>query len=78
MLSGYGGLCATYHDSVVPSKNGKLVESSYQIPPRSDVAGYEDRKGEDGEWVHESPTTAGASPCYVQGLVMGGWEERGV
>jgi hypothetical protein len=51
----------TYDNSVVPSKYGELVKASYQIPARSDVAGYEDRKSEDGEWVHESPPIAGAS-----------------
>jgi hypothetical protein len=39
---------------VIPGKNSKLIKSSYQIPPGSNVAGYEDPKGEDREGVHES------------------------
>jgi hypothetical protein len=39
---------------VVPGKNGELIQSSNQIPPGSNVAGYEDPKGEDREGVHES------------------------
>ena len=38
---------------MVPSKNGKLVETCYEIPTCSDVASDEDTKGEDGERVHE-------------------------
>jgi len=51
----------TYDDSVVPGEDCKLIKSSNQIPPRSDVAGYEDRKSEDRKGVHESPSIAGAS-----------------
>jgi hypothetical protein len=51
-----------YHNPVVPGKDCKLIKSSYQIPPRSDVSGYEDGKSEDGEGVHESRPIAWASP----------------
>ena len=43
----------TYNNSVVPGKDGKFIKSSNKIPPRSDVAGYEDRESY-GEGVHES------------------------
>lgn len=49
------------HYSVIPCEYCKLIKSSNQIPPRSDVAGYEDRKCEDREGVHESFPIAGAS-----------------
>lgn len=52
---------ATYNNSVVPGKYGELIEPSNQIPARSDIAGNEDRKREDGEGVHESLPSAGAS-----------------
>jgi hypothetical protein len=43
---------------VVPSKYGELIQSSNQIPPGSNVASYEDPKGEDRERVHESAAIA--------------------
>ncbi|KAK6443534.1 hypothetical protein LTR95_000361 [Oleoguttula sp. CCFEE 5521] len=43
---------AAYDDSVVPSKDSELIQSSDKIPARSDVAGEEDAKGDDGYWVH--------------------------
>lgn len=55
------GSAKTYDDSVVPSEDSQVIKSSDQIPPRSDVAGYEDRKSENREGVHESPSIAGAS-----------------
>jgi hypothetical protein len=67
----------TYNDSVVPGEDCKLIKSSNQIPPRSDVAGYEDRKSEDGEGVHESPPIAGASLlCCVDICRLGGRRGR--
>lgn len=42
------------HYSVIPCEDCKLIKSSNQIPPRSDVAGYENRKCENREGVHES------------------------
>ncbi len=53
---------ATYDNPVVPGEDSKLIKSSNQIPPRSNVAGYEDRKCEYGEGVHESSSSAQASP----------------
>lgn len=53
---------STCDDSVVPGEDSKLIQSSNQIPPRSDVTGYEDRKSEYREGVHESPPIARASP----------------
>ncbi len=36
----------------------KLIQSRYQVPACSDVAGDEDTKGEDGEGVHQTITAA--------------------
>lgn len=62
-----------YNDSVVPSKDSEIIEPGNQIPPRSDVACYEDRKSEDRERVHESismPATLLRSRCIgVEGKV---------
>ena len=40
-------LAIAYNDSVIPSKDCKLIKPRDQIPSRSDVAGYEDAKGQD-------------------------------
>jgi len=40
------------NNAVVPRENGQFVQSSNQVPPRGDVARYEDAEGEDGERVH--------------------------
>jgi hypothetical protein len=69
------GASRAYDDSVIPGEDGKLIKSSNKIPPRSDVAGYEDRKCEDREGVHESPSIA-ASPFCVFGLCCGGCARR--
>lgn len=45
---------STYNNTVVPGEDGKLIKSSNQIPPGSNVAGYEYAKGQDGERVHEA------------------------
>lgn len=50
----------THDNSVVPSKNRELIQSSNQIPPGGYVAGYEDAEGQDRERVHESTSIAGA------------------
>ena len=60
---GEGRRAVAYHNSVVPGEDCKVIKSRYQIPPRSDIAGYEDRKSENREGVHESLSIAGASPC---------------
>jgi hypothetical protein len=48
----------SYHNSVIPGKYCKVIKSSNKVPPRSDVAGYEDPKGENREGVHESLSLA--------------------
>lgn len=58
---------SSYHNAVVPCEYSKIVEASHQIPPRSDVAGYEDRKSEDREGVHEFLPIAGTSPTLKNG-----------
>lgn len=45
----------TYNNSVLPSKDDKLIDLCCKIPASSDVAGYKYAKGEDGEGVHSSP-----------------------
>lgn len=40
------------NDSVVPGKDGKLVEARNEVPSSGDVAGYEDGKADDREGVH--------------------------
>jgi len=40
-------------DSVVPSKDCKLIQLSNEIPTRGDVSGGEDTDCKDGERVHE-------------------------
>lgn len=45
---------ATHHDAVIPSKNGKFIQSCNKVPSGSYVAGDEDAEGEDREWVHQS------------------------
>lgn len=50
----------THDNSVIPGENGELIQSSDQIPPGSNVAGYEDPKGEDRKGVHESAAIVGA------------------
>lgn len=67
-----------YDDSVVPGKDDQLIKSGNQIPTGSDVARYEDRKGEDRKRVHESPSTTAASllcPWYILvKLYVGSWK----
>ena len=38
---------STYNNSVIPGKDGKLIEASDKIPSSSDVASYEDAERED-------------------------------
>lgn len=65
LLYGHGGSSmGTYNNSVVPSKDSEVIKSSYQIPPRSDVARYEDPKGDYREGVHEYFSTVRASPSF--------------
>jgi hypothetical protein len=45
---------STYNYPVVPSEDSKLVQSSDEIPPCSDIAGDKYSKGENRERVHES------------------------
>jgi hypothetical protein len=41
-----------YKDVVIPSKDGKLIETSDEIPTGGDVSSNEDANREDGERVH--------------------------
>ena len=47
-------MSSAYNNTVVPGKDGKLIKSSDQIPPGSNVAGDEYAKGQDRERVHEA------------------------
>lgn len=44
----------TYHNAVVPRKNGQFVKAGHKVPPSGDVSRDKDPKGEDGKGVHES------------------------
>ena len=48
-----------YHNAVIPRKYSQFVQASNKIPPRGDVARYEDTESEDGKGVHESSWPAG-------------------
>lgn len=48
----------TYHDTVIPSKDGKLIESSDEVPASSDISGDKDPKSESREGVHISRVCA--------------------
>lgn len=43
----------THNDSVVPSKNCKLIQACDQVPARSDVPSDEDSESQNRERVHE-------------------------
>ena len=43
---------ATYYDTVVPGKDGELVQAGDEVPASGDVTSKEDAKGEDGYRVH--------------------------
>lgn len=43
-----------YHNSVFGSKDGKLIETSDEVPARGNVASYKDAEGEDRKWVHRA------------------------
>ncbi len=49
---GKRGASATHDHSVIPGKDGKLIEAGDEVPSSGDVASYEDAKGQDGEGVH--------------------------
>ena len=54
---------SAYNHSVVPGKDGELIEAGDKIPSSGDVASYEDAKSQDGEGVHRRiarRATAGA------------------
>ncbi len=42
----------TYNDTVVPRKYSELVQSSNEIPTRSNITGNENANGQGGESVH--------------------------
>ena len=86
-----GGLCkvagigriegtgSTNHYAVVPSKDGKLIETGDEVPAGSDVASYKDAKGQDREGVHRAllPAEAHADPIQfnlsTSSWWSGGW-----
>jgi hypothetical protein len=43
---------STHDHSVVPGKDGQLIEAGDEVPSGGDVAGDEDAKSQDGEGVH--------------------------
>lgn len=54
MCACLGYIDSTHDNTVVPGEDGKLIKSSDQIPPGSNVAGDEYAKGQDGKRVHEA------------------------
>ncbi len=64
----------TYHNTVIPSEDGKLIKANKQIPPRSYVPSYEDAESQDGEGVHELAAIVGSLPCdrvlHIDGLTV--------
>lgn len=52
MVSATGRQRATHNNSVVPGKDGQLIEPSHQVPAGGDVAGDKDPESQDGEGVH--------------------------
>lgn len=50
--AGMKELSATYDNSVVPGKDGELIEASDKVPSSGCVASYEDTKRECGKGVH--------------------------
>ena len=49
----FSSVSFTYNDPVIPGENGKLIQTSDEIPARSYVASKEYAKREDGDGVHE-------------------------
>ena len=47
-----GDSTLTYYDTVVPGKDGELVQAGDEVPASGDVTSKEDAKGEDGYRVH--------------------------
>lgn len=62
----------TYKNTVVPGKDGKLIESSNKVPSSGGVAGYEDTKREGGKWVHEAPSAISVA-CRIAPEIPGLW-----
>ena len=42
----------TYYNTVIPGKDGELVQAGDEVPASGDVTSKEDAKGEDGYRVH--------------------------
>lgn len=58
----------THDNSVVPGKDGKLIEAGNKIPSSGCVASYEDTKREGGKGVHR---IAGATWNAFRGRFRG-------
>lgn len=65
----------THNDTVVPGEDGELVEACDQIPSGSDVASYEDTKGEDGKRVHRIALRLWHEHPYSSRCLDFGWRE---
>jgi hypothetical protein len=53
---------------VIPRENGQFVQTSNQVPPRGDIARYEDAESEDGERMHMNQSTDPDSLNLQRGL----------
>lgn len=70
---------ATYYDTVVPGKDGELVQAGDEVPASGDVTSKEDAKGEDGYRVHLAASLKSRGARSVMYCVCPGqghwWEE---
>lgn len=41
-----------YHNTVIPGKDCKLIQTCDEVPAGGDISSYEDARGQDGERVH--------------------------
>lgn len=55
------GALATHNDTVFPSKDGKFIETSDQIPTGSNVASDEDAERQNRKGVHRSAIPRGST-----------------
>lgn len=66
------GTGSSDHYAVVPSKDGKLIETGDEVPAGSDVASYKDAKGQDREGVHRALLPAEAHADPIRRRAVGG------
>ena len=60
----------TYNNTVIPSEDGEFIQSSNEIPARSDIASKEDTKGEDRDGVHEVSSACPSTDTSYVSLLL--------